>query len=39
MVEELPYIKGLTRFHYWTYPAINPLLERRSPPFDRSEYQ
>jgi hypothetical protein len=38
MTDVLRYVKGLTRFDYWNYPLINPLLEKRSPPFDTPEY-
>lgn len=33
----LRYIEGLTRFNYWNYPAFNPLLEQRSPPYNLSD--
>jgi hypothetical protein len=38
MTDVLRYVKGLTRFNYWDYPAFNPLLEQRSPPFDTPKY-
>jgi hypothetical protein len=34
MTDDLHYVKGLTRFNYWTYPAINQLLAQRSSRFD-----
>jgi hypothetical protein len=37
MTDHLHYVKGLTRFNYWNYPAFNPLLEQRSPPYDLSD--
>jgi hypothetical protein len=38
MTGDLRYVKGLTRFNYWHYPDVNPLLEQRSPPFDTPQY-
>lgn len=36
MTDALGYIKGLTRFNYWNYPAINPDLLHKTQPLDMS---
>lgn len=38
MTDDLRYVKGLTRFNYWDYSVINPLLAQRQLPFDTPKY-